>query len=87
MKIIQARATVFKGKITNEEGFGLPGTNIIIKGTTKGTQTDFDGNYTLLTYKNEVMVISYKGYKTQEVKMKNKKENELPRARAIEVSK
>lgn len=46
----------------------LPGVNIVEKGTTNGTQTDFDGNYSItLTTDNAVLVLSYLGYSTQEV--------------------
>ncbi len=46
----------------------LPGVNIIVKGTTNGTQTDFDGNYTLEDVDpNAIIIYSYVGYKTQEV--------------------
>ncbi|NJB71815.1 TonB-linked SusC/RagA family outer membrane protein [Saonia flava] len=46
----------------------LPGASIIEKGTSNGTQTDFDGNFTLtLTTDNATIVISYVGFATQEV--------------------
>ncbi|WP_273277695.1 SusC/RagA family TonB-linked outer membrane protein [Maribacter polysiphoniae] len=46
----------------------LPGVNIVEKGTTNGTQTDFDGNYAItLTTDNAVLVLSYLGYSTQEI--------------------
>ncbi|WP_246473960.1 SusC/RagA family TonB-linked outer membrane protein [Arenibacter arenosicollis] len=46
----------------------LPGASIVVKGTTNGTQTDFDGNYTLSGVDNNAtLIFSYIGYKTQEV--------------------
>lgn len=46
----------------------LPGVNVLIKGTTTGTQTDFDGKYTLDNVSSDaVIVYSYLGYKTQEI--------------------
>lgn len=39
--------TTIKGKVTDDSGQPLPGANIIIVGTSTGTMTDFDGNYTL----------------------------------------
>jgi len=45
----------------------LPGVNIIIKGATTGTQTDFDGNFNLRTNKGDVLVFSYVGLKTKEI--------------------
>lgn len=47
----------------------LPGTNIIIKGTTIGAQTDFDGNFSITASQGDVLVVSYLGYITQEVEV------------------
>lgn len=48
----------------------LPGVSIIIKGTTKGVQTDFDGNYNIkVDGSTDVLVFSYLGFKTKEVKV------------------
>ena len=45
------------------------GASVIVKGTTNGTITDFDGNFTLTNVKNgDVIQISFVGYKTQEIK-------------------
>jgi len=43
----------------------LPGVNVVIKGTTKGTQTDYDGNYTIEASKGDVLEFSFLGMKTQ----------------------
>ena len=46
----------------------LPGASVVVKGTTTGTQTDFDGNYTLSGVDaNATLVFSYIGYSTQEI--------------------
>jgi len=53
-------------------GQPLPGVNIILKNTTKGTSTDFDGKFTLNDVPlNSVLVISYLGFVTQEITVKN----------------
>jgi hypothetical protein len=39
--------STLSGTVTDESGLPLPGVNIIVKGTTRGTQTDFDGNYSI----------------------------------------
>ena len=44
------------------------GASVLLKGTTTGTITDFDGNFSLPANVGDVLVISYMGYKTQEVK-------------------
>ncbi len=54
---------IIKGKVTDETGESLIGVNIIIEGTTTGTVTDFDGNYTLeVSDPNISLVFSYVGY-------------------------
>ncbi|WP_299553812.1 TonB-dependent receptor [Seonamhaeicola sp.] len=56
------------GNVNSTNGQPLPGVSILIKGTTNGTSTDFDGNYTLSNVTdNSTMVFSYIGFKTQEV--------------------
>ncbi len=56
------------GKVHDENGQPLPGANILEKGTTNGTQTDFDGAFTLnVKDANSILVISYIGYKTQAI--------------------
>lgn len=44
------------------------GANVMVKGTTNGTITDFDGNFSLQAKSGDVLLISYMGYKSQEVK-------------------
>tara|TARA_R110002049_G_scaffold309206_1_gene518576 strand:- start:48454 stop:51861 length:3408 start_codon:yes stop_codon:yes gene_type:complete len=55
------------GTVKDVNGSPLPGASIIIKGTTSGTTTDFDGNYVLAVDTNDVLVISYLGFITKEV--------------------
>ncbi|SIQ98490.1 SusC/RagA family TonB-linked outer membrane protein [Maribacter ulvicola] len=63
---------IVSGKVTDVEGQPLPGSSVVEKGTTNGTQTDFDGNFTLNTADdNAVLVISYIGFAAQEVSVKN----------------
>ena len=64
---------VITGTITDAvTGEGLPGVNILIKGTTTGTVTDFDGNYSLEAGEAETLVISSVGYLAQEITVGNK---------------
>ncbi|WP_271782504.1 TonB-dependent receptor plug domain-containing protein [Aquimarina algiphila] len=49
------------------DGIPLPGVNIIIKGTTNGVQTDFDGNYTITAATGDVIVFSYLGMASKEI--------------------
>lgn len=58
-----------KGKVTSaEDGLGMPGASIVVKGTTAGTITDFDGNYEIEVEDGATLVFSFMGYKTQEHK-------------------
>ena len=58
------------GNITDTNGTPLPGANILEKGTTNGTQADFDGNFTIsIEDENSVLVISYVGFATKEVNL------------------
>ncbi|WP_244156251.1 TonB-dependent receptor [Maribacter ulvicola] len=55
------------GKVTDDSGMPLAGVNIIEKGTTNGTTSDFDGNYTINITDDTKLVFSYVGFATQEV--------------------
>lgn len=61
-----AHAQSVSGTVSDANG-PLPGANVLVKGTTNGTQTDFDGNYSLSNVPaNAVLVFSYVGFKTAE---------------------
>lgn len=57
------------GNVTDEEGVPAIGASVIIKGTSKGTQTDFDGNYSIKASEGQTLIFSYVGLKTQEVRV------------------
>jgi TonB-linked SusC/RagA family outer membrane protein len=61
--------TPIKGKVTDEAGSGMPGVNILVKGTTTGTTTDSNGDYTISidNPSQATLVISFIGYATQEI--------------------
>nr|WP_099564735.1 TonB-dependent receptor [Gaetbulibacter sp. 4G1] len=60
--------TSVSGKVVDSKGDPLPGVTVLIKGTQKGTSTDFDGNYSIsVENSNDVLVFSYIGFSTQEV--------------------
>ena len=64
-----AQNITVKGKITSQDdGTGLPGVSIVVKGTSIGTTTDAEGQFSLnAPDQNAVLVFSFIGYKTQEV--------------------
>lgn len=63
-----AQQTVTGTVTETSNGIPIPGVNIIVKGTSNGTVTDFDGNYTLTNVSNEnVLVFSFLGFTAKEV--------------------
>jgi len=62
-----AQEKTISGTVSDESGLPLPGVNIIVKGTTRGTQTDFDGNYSINASTGDVLSFSYLGLKSQEI--------------------
>lgn len=62
-----AQSITIRGNVKDNTGMGIIGANILVKGTTNGTITDFDGNFTLDAQKSDIIVISFIGYKTQEL--------------------
>jgi TonB-linked SusC/RagA family outer membrane protein len=61
------------GKVTDSTGASLPGVSVVLKGTTTGTITDFDGNYTLSNIPSDAtLVFSFVGMRMQEVKVAGK---------------
>ncbi|MDE6741258.1 MAG: TonB-dependent receptor [Muribaculaceae bacterium] len=60
-----------RGTVTDQNGEPLIGATVMVKGTTKGTSTDFDGNYVLDARPGDVLVVSYVGYIPSEVKVGN----------------
>lgn len=49
------------GTVTDENGLPLPGVNIVVKGTSTGVQSDFDGNYSIQAYQGDILVFSFVG--------------------------
>jgi TonB-linked SusC/RagA family outer membrane protein len=60
--------TLVKGKVTDENNTGMPGVNILVRGTTTGTTTDSNGDYSLNVEANDaVLVFSFIGYTSEEI--------------------
>lgn len=61
------------GTVSDQEGNPLPGASIVVKNTTIGTQTDFDGNYTLTSVPSDaILVVSFIGFTTVEEQVNGK---------------
>ncbi|MDP3353472.1 MAG: SusC/RagA family TonB-linked outer membrane protein [Flavobacteriaceae bacterium] len=70
---IQAQeAKIISGKVLDENSTPIPGATILIKGTSKGTVTGFDGNYEIMASSNGTLVFSFLGYKSIEESIKGR---------------
>lgn len=65
-----AQTTIITGVVLDEQNLPIPGVSITVKKTNNGTQTDFDGNYSIEVHKGQTLVFAYIGYVTQEVKVR-----------------
>lgn len=63
-----AQQIAVKGHVKDTTGEPVIGANVLVKGTTNGTITDFDGNFMLNVPKDAILTVSFVGYKTAEVK-------------------
>ncbi len=64
-------ATKLTGTVTDENGAGMPGVTIAKKGTSSGANSDVNGKYSIDVNPGDVLVFSFVGYKSQEVKIAN----------------
>lgn len=70
---IFAQDRMVSGKVTSsEDGLGVPGVSIAVKGTTRGTSTDADGNYKISVSGSAVLTITSVGYLSQDVSVGNR---------------
>lgn len=67
VQITFAQQQSVSGTVTDESGLPLPGATVIIKGTSTGVSTDFDGNYSIGASAGQILVFSYVGYGSKEV--------------------
>ncbi len=70
--LVNQQAGTVAGRVTDSSGEPLPGVTVLVKGTTQGTITDFDGNYTISNVPTTgTLVFSFMGMKSQEVSVGN----------------
>ncbi|MFD1017573.1 SusC/RagA family TonB-linked outer membrane protein [Winogradskyella rapida] len=68
MQFSFAQEKTVTGTVTTaSDGLPLPGASVIVKGTSRGQQTDFDGKYTIQVSQGDILVVSYVGMKDAEV--------------------
>ena len=65
---LQQKAT---GSVKDKDGLPLPGVNVIIQNTSRGTQTDFDGNFSIAAEQGDILEFSYLGMETQTFRITN----------------
>lgn len=69
------QSAIVTGRVTDDAGAGLPGANVVERGTTNGTVTDADGRYSIaLTSRDAVLVFSFVGAVTQQIPVDNQTE-------------
>jgi len=68
--VINAQTKTIEGKVT-ADGIPLPGANVVVKGSSNGVSTDFNGLYQIEAKTNDILVFMYLGYVTQEVTIKD----------------
>ena len=71
VQITFAQERTITGTVVDEDGLPLPGVTVLVKGTNQGTQTDFDGNYSIAANQGDVLVYSFVGMKTSEYTVAN----------------
>jgi TonB-linked SusC/RagA family outer membrane protein len=65
---MHVREVIVRGQVTDESGNGLPGVNVLVKGTSTGTSTDASGNFSIsVPDNNAVLVFSFIGYVPEEI--------------------
>ena len=67
-QITFAQERAVSGTVSDNAGLPLPGVSVLVKGTKTGTQTDFDGKFSIKATSSQTLVFSYIGMQTQEVK-------------------
>ncbi|SKB78182.1 TonB-linked outer membrane protein, SusC/RagA family [Salegentibacter holothuriorum] len=71
VQITFAQERTITGTVVDEDGLPLPGVTVLVKGTNTGTQTDFDGNYSIAANQGDVLVYSFVGMQTSEYTVAN----------------
>ncbi len=71
--VLWAQDFTVKGKVSSsEDPEGIPGVSVIVKGTVQGTTTDINGNYSISTNSNSVLIFSFVGMQSQEITVANR---------------
>ena len=80
-----AQERAVTGVVSDNTGMPLPGVSVLVKGTKNGAQTDFDGKYTIKASSSQILIFSYIGMKTQELKATSSTVNVKLQSTALEL--
>lgn len=67
VSVTLAQDKVVSGTVTDEAGSGMPGVNVIVRGSTVGTVTDMNGAFSLTAKESDILAFTFVGYKTTDV--------------------
>lgn len=67
VQISFAQERIVSGVVTDNSGLPIPGVNVLVKGTKLGTQTDFDGKFSISASPTQTLIFNYVGMKSQEI--------------------
>ena len=84
-QITFAQDMTISGIVSDSNGLSIPGANVKVKGTNNGTSTDFDGTYKIKAKSSDVLVFSFQGMNTQELKVSGVKMNARLASKATEL--
>ena len=68
-EVLSEQSVKVSGVVVDEQGISLPGVNVVVKGSSHGTITDFDGMFNLEVMPESILTFSYIGYNTKEIKI------------------
>src|SRR5690606_19078219 len=75
--------SLITGTVVDEQGLPLPGVTLQIKGTTTGTTTDMEGEFSLDASEGDVLVVSFLGFETQEILLTDQRNVQITLAEDI----
>ncbi|WP_293890060.1 SusC/RagA family TonB-linked outer membrane protein [Flavobacterium sp.] len=67
VQISFAQERIVTGVVSDNSGLPIPGVNVLVKGTTSGTQTDIDGRYSISASPTQTLIFNFVGMKSQEI--------------------
>lgn len=69
--LLNAQNSEVNGSVSGLDGLSIPGANVLIQGSSTGTTTDFDGNFSISVKSGDVLIVSYIGFLTQSITISN----------------